>query len=85
MGKAIEEFIRKEFSISEAKLKEIEYEKVVKILKKFDFKKGKDFKIVDKQIFLTSEDVAMKVSDELVDDYVVTYDDQDDFKLSVFA
>lgn len=85
MGIGITEFIKEEFEINEAKLKEVSQDNVLKILKDFDFKKGRDFTVSGKNIYLTSNEVAMEVSDELVDDYTVTYDDEDNFKLSIFA
>lgn len=84
MGKGIEHFILEEFNINEAVLKEVSFEKVLKALKKFGFEKNKDFKIKGKSVYLNSEKVAEDVADEMIGDYEVTYDDLDDFKLTLF-
>lgn len=70
-------------SINEAKLKELADKDVIGILKKYGFTKN-DYIRKGVKIYAKDEDIAMEISDELVDEYVVTYDDKDDFKLSIF-
>jgi len=83
--KSITFYINEELGLNEASLKEQPQKKVVKILIDNGFEKGKDFKVKNGGVYLSSEEVAMSVSDELVGSYEVTYDDQDDFKLTLFA
>lgn len=83
--KSITFYINEELGLNESRLKEQPSKKVVKILIDNGFEKGKDFNVKNGSVYLNSEDIAMSVSDELVGDYEVTYDDQDDFKLTLFA
>ncbi len=78
-------YINEELGLNEGRMKEQSTKDVLKILKDNGFKKGKDFEVKDDGVYLSSEDIAMDVSDELVGQYEVTYDDQDDFKLTIFA
>lgn len=86
MGKSIVDFITEEFDINEARIAELSVTKSVKILKDYGFNKGKDFKVDgEKSIYLTSEKVAQNVADELSGEFEVTYDDEDDFRLTIFG
>lgn len=85
MKKGIVHFINEEFGLNEAKLEELTTKKAVKVLLDYGFEKGKDFKVNGKAIYLTSEKVAQNIADELAGELEVTYDDEDNFKLSIFG
>lgn len=83
--KSIAFYINEEFGLNESRMKEQSVKDMVKILNDFGFEKKKDFKVKGNSVYLNDEETAMSVADELVGSYEVTYDDQDNFKLTIFA
>lgn len=85
MRKSIEHYIMEEFGISESRISELDIKKSLKILKKFGFLKGKDFEISGSFINVTDEETAQDISDELAGSYEVTYDEDNNFRLTIFG
>ncbi len=84
--KGIEFYIKEEFRIDEAKLKELDDKSIIKVLKELGFEKDKDFKVKNNSVYAKNEDKAMEIADEIFDTkYELSYDDEDDFKLNIFG